>query len=380
MELRRSGRRDERRRRVLRDETVSTTADVVEASKQGTTGRRSTLRSSYGEDAGRERQPRVTDLFPTRPFWQLVIVLVVLALVTALVAAFGQVEQASTTQHRAELVALDFSQRGNLAHCLTSLLLGMCAAICVFIYRLRRHKVDDYRGRYRLWLWLAGMLAMASIDATAGYSRAVGWMLGNLADWRLISTSAGWVAILYMAVAKILLLRCIFELWHCRPATVALGLAAGCHLAGHAVAAEWILRDGGSFALLVSTLCSLLGCTALLAVGLLYGSYVLRDVQGLLPASAGRRSRRRPVKTASASATATSDSSVSNSNAKSDPESSPRSVAGRISAAASTAARPATGAAAVKTHATDEQEADHHLSKSERRRLRKEQRRQARAA
>ena len=58
----------------------------------------------------------------------------------------------------APVAALDLAAKGSLGCWFSSLLLLAAAAVAILVYAVRRHRTDDYQGRYRIWLWAAGLL------------------------------------------------------------------------------------------------------------------------------------------------------------------------------------------------------------------------------
>ena len=114
-----------------------------------------------------ERQWRLLDLVPRR--------LVVLgpllaaggAIAVGLEAAYAWMCPRAAAAG-ANLAALDIAAKGSLACWFSSLLLLAAAVMAVFVYAVRRHRTDDYQGRYRVWLWAAaGWLLMATDQAAS---------------------------------------------------------------------------------------------------------------------------------------------------------------------------------------------------------------------
>ncbi len=63
-------------------------------------------------------------------------------------------------------VAMDVGHSRSIAAWLSSQLWLLCLAATVLTFQLRKHKLDDYNGEYRLWSWLVLTCLVASIDAT----------------------------------------------------------------------------------------------------------------------------------------------------------------------------------------------------------------------
>jgi hypothetical protein len=77
-------------------------------------------------------------------------------------------------------------------------LLAIAATVALVVRAMRRHRRDDYRGRYRAWGWLAGLLVGATSLAThaevldlllASYRDRLphGYTIGTEATLRLLS-------------------------------------------------------------------------------------------------------------------------------------------------------------------------------------------------
>ncbi|MEO2023632.1 MAG: hypothetical protein ABGX05_17555, partial [Pirellulaceae bacterium] len=62
---------------------------------------------------------------------------------------------------------------GTLAAWFFSALLLVAAAGSGMVYLLRRHKVDDYRGYYRFWGWLAAWCVLASLETATGIHQSL---------------------------------------------------------------------------------------------------------------------------------------------------------------------------------------------------------------
>src|SRR6185436_5503701 len=150
------GQLDERRRRVLMDEITS--GNGMETPDDSV---KKPLRA-YSETVLEDRQPRITELIPVRPFLVTIIVLVALTGVAALETLYIQVRTSTwgNTSHPIahRFAALDLASRGSVGAWYGACLLAIGAAASLVILSVRCHRVDDYSGRYRVWMWAAAAL------------------------------------------------------------------------------------------------------------------------------------------------------------------------------------------------------------------------------
>jgi len=217
-QFRRSGQRDDRRRRLLVEEGLAGDASVSTASAVSV--RSPTVRRSrhYGDAEFLGTARRVIDLVPRGwGAWVLTAALG-LAMIVLLELAYAKLPP--------ELVhstgTFDLLAPGSLARWTGSLVLLAGAAVSVLIYAIRRHRTDDYRGRYRRWLSVAFVCAVLAADEAAGLFptvlTAVEYFSGS--DW----LRAHWLA-LVGGVALTGLLLCFRPLWELRECPTALALA-----------------------------------------------------------------------------------------------------------------------------------------------------------
>src|SRR5262249_12408526 len=136
----------------------------------------------YTPAARRENHRHTTDFIP-RGLWSLGLwYFAGLAAVGGLL--FGYTKLASESIIAVGLAPLlDAVQGGSLASWLSSLIFTLAAVGSVLIYSIRRHKLDDYRGRYRLWLWCAAAWSVMSIDATANLHTPFSLVMSKLSGW-----------------------------------------------------------------------------------------------------------------------------------------------------------------------------------------------------
>jgi hypothetical protein len=288
MGLRRIAAGDQRRRRVLIEESLSVVSAEADPDqpRPPTSKPGSVTGNSYSDAVCLPSQSSSVILLASRPFTLTVTALSSLVLLVGLLAAYGHWRLWPQDQLPSPLSVLDLERPGNLAAWLCSLLLAAAAFQAVQIYRLRRHKTDDYRGRYRVWVWIPLLLfAMAAGQATDVHQDLVHLAatlvspkagLEHAATWPLIA------ALIWVLVA----VRLTFEMRVSRWATAFLVIATVGYLAGLTTAQLTVQP--------ISQILVVFASSALLAIGhvgvfvsiLVFGHHVYLDSQGLLPARA----------------------------------------------------------------------------------------------
>jgi hypothetical protein len=389
MEFRRSGQRDDRRRRVFLEEMAAAPSDD---STSGDAASASSAAAAYSAAAEADRQPRITDFIPRRPATLAVLLLALLACAAGIESLYALFADVAGSAGSAAPATFAVAGGSGLAAWFSTLLFTAAGLISLLVYTIRRHKADDYRGHYRVWLWAAAAWFLAGADASARIHLAVRSLcvilFGSL-DGR---DDIWWIGA-YGAVLAALGLRLAIEVRACRPALIGLATALVCYLVAAPGWLESAALDGVLNAMLGSSL-GLVASVLLLFSMIAYARHVYLDAQGLLPKKQAARRRREKGarKDAAASASQKSDASGTASesasprrNDLSTPAPAPRPAS--TGASPSSAARPAAVSSQSPSYdqdddaddADDDSDANRHLSKAERKRLRKQMRRERRA-
>jgi hypothetical protein len=303
MDFRRSGQLDERRRRVLMDENATPGSDTEKA--QPTTAKGPVR--AYHESVLNDRQRRVSDLIPLRPFKVVATILLLITAVAAIEALYiftsplvvtarheVRPPTAATLANGATLAtadhpfaALDLAARGNIGSWFSSLLFAAGALAVMGLLSIRAHRVDDYRGRYRVWWWVAAALLWASVDTATGLHDALGQGIQLLAGDKMPGgRQLLWVG-LYGLVFGTLATRAAFEIWSSSLAVVGTSISALLYFACIAVQLG-IAPPLGDVVLttVVQSSLSLLAHVSLVSSVLLYARHVHLDAQGRLMVTA----------------------------------------------------------------------------------------------
>ncbi len=269
----------DRRRRVLTEQMIAPAAEPTATQKPSS---RVAATPSYASGA-LKNQPTVADLLPRRystlAIWFLLLALLVAGLETLFVYRTNW--SAVLSPERA--AALNVTLRGSLASWFSSMLLAASAAVSLILFSLRRHRMDDHRGRYRVWIlaalcWLGFSAGIASglhlvvMDVGASLSGWKGWLNGDV--WWLMPA-----AIVVGGVG----IRLAVEMRRCRLATLTMLLALACWSTATAVHFEWLTLPVGPHAPLAITSAMMAGHALLLMSLLVYARHVVLDAGGKIP-------------------------------------------------------------------------------------------------
>ena len=123
---------------------------------------------NYGDAEFLDEQARLTDLVPIRTVPWLLASLAGLGLVAALVGLDAWTAVLDRTASRGAVAAFALEGQGNLATWFGSMTLAAAGLAAILVYLVRQHKIDDFHGYYRVWLWAALCWFLLSADRTAG--------------------------------------------------------------------------------------------------------------------------------------------------------------------------------------------------------------------
>src|SRR5204863_8373822 len=110
---------------------------------------------------------------------------------------FLHLPELSQLSGRRDLAAFDLAAPNSIGAWFSSLLFTLAAGWSLLIYSLRRHKVDDYRGRYRVWLPAAAALLLLSVDAPTGLHRVAAGTIVRLSGVTTFGDGPIWPVTLY---------------------------------------------------------------------------------------------------------------------------------------------------------------------------------------
>jgi hypothetical protein len=277
-----STQRDDRRRRLLAEE-ISGWGNKSAASLSSDANSLVSKSEHYGDGSFLDEQIRLIELVPLR----LPIITLWLAVGMALIAGLeflhGWQARLSTDMPGGGFPAFDLSSSGSLSSWFSSLLLLAAAVSAVLVYTIRRHKTDDYHGRYRIWFWAALCWFLWATDVAANLHESLKQLMIQTTATRLWGDGTLWwfipAALLFGALGS----RLILDMLPCGLAVFTFLLAA----AGYFVAAGmelgvWTIEDAAR-AVMIRSGAAMYGHLMLLLSMVLNARYVLLDAAGLVP-------------------------------------------------------------------------------------------------
>jgi hypothetical protein len=274
--------RNGRRRRVLNEEVLSASSShaVLRAFDQDDASREA---PRYSDAAGVEHHPQITDFVPRR--YRTIGLLVLIGVVTtsglALLQYFAPLLAASLGSTK--VAGFEVAAAGNLAGWVEAVTLLLSSVTCALVYSIRRHRIDDIRGRYRIWLVASAACLAMSANSVASLHQVLAHSLGHVTGWTALRDDAVWWLMGGLPLAWIVA-RAFVDTLECR-------LAASLQIAATLCYAASISCYFGYVTGLEARLESMVTRTVvhgghwLLLVGIVsYARFVILDAQGLIAA------------------------------------------------------------------------------------------------
>jgi hypothetical protein len=268
-----------RRRRVLNDEVRSASGLSVASYQSGSADPDA---PRYGEQASVEHHPQVTDYVPRRAR----------AVVVTLLAGTAVAAGAQAITHFAEPIAAAVPgvDAANLAEQLAGGMVAWTSAVALLLaamlakltYSLRRHRVDDYAGRYRIWRWIAWGGVLASINSIVHVQTLIAAVAVAATGMSLTATGGEWWLAPLALVGGWIFVRLLLEVSESRTSLTMLLAAAACYGVAAAGALGWAPAALGGWSGALTGALPLVGHTIALAGLMVFARYVVLDVQGLI--------------------------------------------------------------------------------------------------
>lgn len=227
-----------------------------------------------------DHQARVTDLVPQRYGILALLLAGGLAVVAGLEAAYLWLPELSEMTGHSRLVALDLTSDAAFANWFSSLLLGLAALTALIVFSVRRHRKDDYHGRYRVWLWAAALWMIMGVDEGASLHEGLTEIASHFSgDRALVGSSIWWVAAYGLLFAGIGT-RLFLEMRSCRVSSTSLIAAVACYVVAVVAKLGVVPVLHGVYAAMAEEGCEMVGNVLLLFSMAVHARYTILDAQG----------------------------------------------------------------------------------------------------
>ncbi|MGI9177451.1 MAG: hypothetical protein ACR2IT_06290 [Pirellulales bacterium] len=279
MSVNASQRRDQRRRMVV---SWKRSADAAQSPSESPR-----VMAAYDAEAHPEQQPGPAMLLPTGiGGLSLAILAILLPLGAAIVAAtsehlFGRNLFAGSGRFARTLAAagavLDPQSGASIQIWMSQMLLVGAAGVAVIVRLMRRHRRDDFKGRFRAWGWMAALFLLSAAAGVVPIGRLLGAALSDATGITLGPDGIGWwIGLATIAFAAV-------SLWAVLPLHERLATAFWIVLTlacwGGAAAASW-LAAGRERVVMAGLAAWSLGAACGLIAMLAAARSVIREVRG----------------------------------------------------------------------------------------------------
>jgi hypothetical protein len=264
--------RDNRRRRVLQEEAKRGGQCAPPPVQEG---------ARYTEAAGVENHPQITQFVPRRYRSYAFGLLLAAAAIGLIELLHVWADEMARSIGSGPIAAFDLAAGGGLASWLAAVVLVAVAVVAWMIFTLRRHRVNDYKARYRLWLWVCVGAVLASANSVARLHEPWSGLWINLTGWSGLGGAIWWLAPVGL-VGVWLAVRLIMETAECRGACALVAVCSIAYLTAALASLRALPAALAPVEAIVVSSAVLAGHAFALAAVMLYARYVVFDVQGLI--------------------------------------------------------------------------------------------------
>jgi len=284
MQFRRSGQRDDRRRRVFRDTFSGGPGRGPWSGSTADHDARPPRKSDhYGDAVFMDEQPRMIDFIPRRLTTFALLFAAGVGIVIGLEMLYAWMPRLAPFTTDGSVEAFDLDGEGSLAVWFSSFTLTLASLLALVVFSIRRHKVDDYHGHYRVWLWAAACWLLMSLDETASLHEGFKEMMTMVTGTRLLGDGSMWWVVVYFFLLGGVGTRLLVDMRQSRLSSVAFLGTAFCYALAVVAQLGWLLPTENARAIMMEEGAEMIGNLLLLAAMGLHARYVILDAEGLLP-------------------------------------------------------------------------------------------------
>lgn len=242
-----------------------------------------------------EAQLRVTDLIP-RSFATIALFFMSgLTIVAGLETLYSYMPELGRNARDGRVAAFDLDGEGSLAVWFSSATLAAAALVAWVVFSVRRHKADDYHGRYRVWAWAGACWLTMSIDECASLHEGFKELMTVATGQRLFGDGSIWWVGAYLPVLGWIGARLLMEMKVCKGSTTAMFATAGCYAAAVCAQLGLVWPESGAKGVMLEEGCEMAGNLCLLLAMGLHARYAIFEAEGLLPEKVERKPKETAV-------------------------------------------------------------------------------------
>jgi hypothetical protein len=287
--------RNGRRRRVLNEEVLSASSSHATLRAMPKIDDDRTV-PRYSDAAGVENHAQITDFIPRR-YRSIALLIAAGGISTAAIASLDYfATPIARTLGATQIVALKLMAPGSFGAWVAAVVLLLASAASILVYSLRRHRIDDFRGRYRIWLAVAVACLLVSANSVTGFHNLLAAAMSHLTGWTALRAGAIWWLVLAILPLVWIALRSLVEVRESRLAASLLVAAVGCYVGAATTALGAVSFADPRIEIALSGAVLLMGHWILLAAVVSYARYVVLDAQGLIAAQPRIVSKRKTQK------------------------------------------------------------------------------------
>jgi len=287
MQFLRQGQNGDRRRRLITEDAMSASTSSSDSQParppaKGPTRKRPDY-LPYGDGSFLDEQLRLSDLVPKKYSTFGLLFFIGLGLIAGLEVLYAWMPRLAGMTHDGRVAAFDLDGEGGLAVWFSCALLASASLVALLVYSVRRHRLDDYHARYRVWLWAAACWLVMSLDEGASLHEGFKEFMTAMTGRRILGDGSVWWVGAYLIVLGTVGVRLLLEMRPCRASRAALGGAAAAFATAVIAQMQWIMPQTGLRGVMVEEGCEMLGDLLLLLSMALHARFVILQAQGVLP-------------------------------------------------------------------------------------------------
>lgn len=220
-------RRSQRRRRVIYNVHNGGATDFPNRRQTEQLRRARKPIAVYGERVKRRLDARWFSAVPVRRKSMTVMAASLIAVAAVLTLAHAATELSAWLKIRPELARpLQIGRADSIASYIIAMTWTATGGLALLVYQIRRYRLDDYRGQYRLWRTVVVTSILLGLNQIVGAISWLGHWTEAVFGQRIGLSGANWIRLLISMAMAILILRLVIDTRRSRVALAAV-LAAG---------------------------------------------------------------------------------------------------------------------------------------------------------